>query len=134
MKKIILAFALIISSVLSFNAVATDNVTKCPAKCPTKQECKKTVCDKKCDVCPLFDGLKLTDAQKKEIKALKASLNCNCCEKGKCNATTQEALNSGLKKILTADQYAQFIAKKDNIQKDCKKRTKCPKANKKCNK
>lgn len=116
MRKKILVMALIVAGAFSVSTVAQNKDSKdCPKKeCTAKQDCKKSSCP--------FEGMNLTDAQKTQIKTLNGQMKDSRKEikdKRKDNAkeikasreAAQTKYNEGLKKILTPEQYTQYLEK-----------------------
>lgn len=117
-KKFILAmFALSAVTFGSFaaNDKATDN--KNNGVCNENVNCNNRKCDRKDRVCPNpFEGLNLTEAQKTQIKELRASMPCNKDnQKGdKNNGRTDRSqckrdFLAKVKTILTPEQYVTFL-------------------------
>lgn len=117
MRKKILLIALIAAGAFSVSTVAQQSKgsNNCPEKeCTATKDCKKSNC-------PL-EGLNLTDAQKAQIKVLNGQM-CdsrkelrdkkqeNAKEIKTCREAVQTKYNEGLKKILTPDQYTQYLEK-----------------------
>ena len=126
MRKKILVMALIIAGAFSVGTVAQNKDSK---DCP-KKECTAVAKDCKKSACP-FDGMNLTDAQKNQLK----TLNTQMCDSRKeikdkkienakeikaGREAAQTKYNEGLKKILTPEQYTQYLEKQLN-NKNCKK-------------
>lgn len=138
MKKSILSFALLSIAMLGTPAFAQHHKTaSCDRTCETQTECtasKECVDNKECDAvgdckrdCDRFKGIELTDAQKKEIKALDNAVQTSRNElkdamkaakkdektaridvRGKMNEIHAKYL-ADLKKILSHDQYVTYL-------------------------
>ena len=127
MKKKILGLALVAMSFVTVNSIAqTPNQNN---TCPVNKEnaiCKKgnanRVCNQK-QVCP-FDGLNLSDAQKDQMKQLKAKRDAARAEMKKADKADKQRRDSAkmadrrnakkeyleeIKVILTPEQYTMFL-------------------------
>lgn len=117
MRKKILLIALVIAGTFSVSTVAQGkNSNNCPQKeCTATNDCRHSNC-------PL-EGLNLTDAQKAQIKTLNGQMcdsrkelrdkkqeNAKEIKAGREAAKTK--YNEGLKKILTPEQYTQYLEKR----------------------
>ncbi len=119
MKKFILALAVVAMTAGLANA-ANDN-KQCDHKGAAK--CEKTVCaEKKQGACELreFQGIELTDAQKTQLKALKADCKAKKVEakqsekaekarKMDARRADRQAYLEKVKAILTPEQYTKYL-------------------------
>lgn len=155
MKKTLIAAAIVLASLTGFNVAAqaintqdSQTKTECRASCDKKDgECKKLkngenksgkMADKKgghkkggCKQDKALEGLNLTDAQKQQIKDLRAECKtAKEAKKGQKTEMNEEAKKAAreearknfddkIKKILTPDQYKKYEANKAEI-KTCK--------------
>lgn len=117
MRKKILLIAIILAGTFSAGTVAQNNRSgNCPQKeCSQMQDSRKNMCP--------FDGLNLTDAQKAQLQTLNEQMRTSRKEimkERKENAqqikagreAMQTKYNEGLKKILTPEQYTQYLEKR----------------------
>lgn len=124
MKKTILGLAILALSVANFSASAQKNNKACPQVCPSAQTCcAEQPCQVKGD-CTLFEGINLSDAQKAQLKDLRAknSQACKANEKARKEearkdreaAKAERMANKrqylqDVKSVLTPDQYVLFL-------------------------
>lgn len=96
------------------------NQTDCPQKACPQQPCDMKACEKACP----FEGLNLTDAQKEQLKELRekaakarkqamqqAKQAKSKAQQAKSQAKSEDKRNrlAEIKKILTPEQYIQFL-------------------------
>lgn len=74
MKKTVLGLAIAAMSFTAFSTMAQTTGCNNAATCSNEQVCAtNTACTKADTVCPLFEGLNLTDAQKSQLQTLNAN-------------------------------------------------------------
>lgn len=118
MKKKILTAAIALAAICGLSASAQKPACVPGAACPeTAQQCRKGSpdCDKPCGgpYCEVFAGLNLTDSQKAAIQQLNKDRRAN---RQQCDSTRRAARKQarrdyiqGVKKVLTPEQYVQFL-------------------------
>lgn len=114
MKKKILTLAFVAASVFSFSALAQKPATCTPDQCAAPVTCDaNTACARPDNrPCP-FDGLNLTDAQKTQLKDLRAKKDQKKRDDRQKSRedrmTAQKQYLQDVKSILTPEQYVAFL-------------------------
>lgn len=133
MKKLMIALATV--AMTASIAFAQTETKACDKKgCPKTEQCTKdckdcTKCDKDCTKCDKpcdkqraceFEGLNLTDAQKEQIKNIKAEQKAKCqaecqakqakkAEKKEARQAARQEYLAKIKAVLTPEQYVQYL-------------------------
>lgn len=118
MKKRIFTAAIALAAICGLSASAQKPDCAPGSPCDeSAQQCRKTPgqCDSVCDApyCEVFAGLNLTDSQKSAIKKLngdrKAARQKSDKDRRETRRQARRDYFDGVKKVLTPDQYVQFL-------------------------